>query len=297
MLSYKKLLKNKPTLKYCLHIAIFSLFLHTGCKDGFNFNKKSKDPVIVKVGNRNLFKSQLDGLIHDMTSPTDSAAIVDGFIENWIKENLMIIEAEKNVAADINLNKLIEDYRSSLLVYNYEKKLIEIELDTVVEQSEKVNFYTGNQNQFSLSHPILKCMVAKIPSKSKNISSLKRLLESKDITEATFYIKEKASFHFLDTAKWITVDDLKALVPEKMLNDTKISKNKVYQQKDGESEYFVKIVNFYSENEIPPFEYIEDKINKIILGDRKINLLKNKRQELYLQGKKNDEFEIFKLNQ
>ena len=140
-------------------------------------------------------------------------------------------------------------------------------------------------------------MVAKIPSKSKNISSLKRLLESKDITEATFYIKEKASFHFLDTAKWITVDDLKALVPEKMLNDTKISKNKVYQQKDGESEYFVKILNFYSENEIPPFEYIEDKINKIILGDRKINLLKNKRQELYLQGKKNDEFEIFKLNQ
>jgi hypothetical protein len=284
-------------LKFHLHILIFSFSLLLGCKDGFKFGTISKDPVIVKVGNRSLFKSQLDGLIHDMTSPTDSAAIVDGFIENWIKENLMIIEAEKNVAADINLNKLIEDYRSSLLVYNYEKKLIENQLDTVVEQSEKLNYYTGNQNQFSLSHPILKCMVAKIPSKSKNISSLKRLLDYKDITEATFYIKEKASFHFLDTARWITMEDLKAYIPEKMITGTKLGKNKVYQQRDGESEYFVKILDFHGENEIPPFEYIEDKINKIILGDRKINLLKNKRQDLYQQGKNNNEFEIFKPNQ
>jgi len=273
-----------------------AITFHLGCKEGFTFNKTTKDPVIVKVGNKNLFKSQLDGLIHDMTSPTDSAAIVDGYIENWIKENLMIIEAEKNVAADINLNKLIEDYRSSLLVYNYEEKLIENQLDTTVEDSEKLNFYTGNENQFNLSHPILKCMVAKIPSKTKNISSLKKLLENKDITEATFFIKEKASFHFLDTAKWITIDDLKALVPEKLLEESKIGKNKVYQKKDGESEYFVKILKYYGENEIPPFEYIEDKINKIILGDRKINLLKNKRQDLYQKGKNNNEFEIFKPN-
>ena len=81
-----------------------------------------------------------------------------------------------------------------------------------------------------------------------------------------------------------------------MLKETKISKAKVYQQKDGESEYFVKILNYYGENEIPPFDYIEDKINKIILSDRKINLLKNIRQDLYQKGKKNNEFEIFKPN-
>ncbi len=283
-------------MKYVSYIIFLFIFLHLGCKDGFAFRQNTKDPVIVKVGNKNLFKSQLDGLIHDMTSPTDSAAIVDGFIENWIKENLMVVEAEKNIAADINLNKLIEDYRSSLLVYNYEKNLIETQLDTIVEQSEKLNYYSGNQNQFSLSHPILKCMVARIPSKTKNISSLKKLLESKDINEATYFIKEKASFHFMDTAKWITVDDLKSLVPEKMLKEATISKNKVFQQKDGESEYFVKILKYYGENEIPPFDYIEDKINKIILGERKINLLKNKRQDLYQKGKNNNEFEIFKPN-
>ena len=98
------------------------IFLHPGCKDGL-FNDNAKDPVVARVGEQYLFKSQLEELVHDGTSPTDSAAIVDGYVQNWIVENLMIREADKNVAADINLNKLVEEYRASLLVYNYEKKL------------------------------------------------------------------------------------------------------------------------------------------------------------------------------
>lgn len=49
----------------------------------------------------------------------------------------MILEAEKNVAADINLNKLVDDYRSSLLVYNFEKRLVDQMLNTIITMDEK----------------------------------------------------------------------------------------------------------------------------------------------------------------
>ncbi|MBK8349955.1 MAG: hypothetical protein IPL08_20960 [Saprospiraceae bacterium] len=282
-------------MKYLpFYILLIFVFCMTACKDGFYFNKKAKDPILASVGERNLFKSQVDGLIHDGTSPTDSAAIVDGFVQNWIRENLMITEAESNVAADINLNKLIDDYRSSLLVYNYENKLIDKKLDTLLTYAEKKAYYDANKNQYVLSHPVFKCIIAKIPAKVPGLSSVKTALNKSDMTEALFLIKEKAVYHHIDTAMFLTIEDLKSLVPADMINSKDLSNGKVIQKKEKEFEYFVKILKYYDENKIPPFDYIEGKITKTILSERKIQLLKTYRQELYEKGIAEKKFEIYK---
>lgn len=270
------------------------VLLSLGCKDGFYFNRNAKDPVVARVGERNLFKSQLEDLVHSGTSATDSAAIVDGYIQNWIRENLMILEAEKNVAADINLNKLVDDYRSSLLVYNYEKRLIETQLDTVISMDEKKAFYDQYKNQYILSHPIFKCLIAKLPAKSPDLTNIKKALGKSDLTEALFLIKEKAVYHHIDTDLFMTTDDLKALLPPNMVEAKKIAPNKIFQDKYKDYEYFVKILDYYDENKIPPFEYIEVKIAKTILSERKIQLLKRYRQDLYENGISDKKFEIYK---
>ncbi len=241
------------------------LFLFS-CKDGFNFNRDTKDPIIAKVGEKNLFKSQIAELIHPGTSPTDSAAIVDGYIENWIRENLMILEAEKNVAADINLNKLVDDYRSSLLVYNFEKRLVDQMLDTVITMDEKRDYYESFKNQYLLSHPIFKCVIAKVSSKASGLKDIKNALGKADMTESIFLIKEKAVYHHLDTAKWMTIEDLESLLPKGMIEISELSGGKVFQKKEKDYEYFVKIITYYDEKRIPPFDYIEGKIIKTILS-------------------------------
>ena len=280
---------------YCKILSLVAfVLLFFGCKDGFYFNKDAKDPVVARVGERNLFKSQLENLVHSGTSPADSAAIVDGYIQNWIREHLMISEAEKNVAADINLNKLVDDYRSSLLVYNYEKMLIETKLDTIVTLDEKKSFYEHNNNQYVLSHPIFKCIVAKIPTKSADIGNIKKALDKSDLTEALYLIKERAVYHHIDTAAYLTIEDLSSLIPTNMVEPNKIVSGKIYQQKSKDYEYFVKILKYYDEKKIPPFDYIEIKIVKTILSERKIQLLKKYRQDLYDNGITNKNFEIFK---
>lgn len=47
------------------------------------------------------------------------------------------------------------------------------------------------------------------------------------------------------------------------------------------NQYFVKILGNYNENEIPPLEYIDDKIEQVILNNRKTALLKSVREQLY----------------
>lgn len=275
-------------------LSISIIIMLGACKDGFHFNKDAKDPIIAKVGERNLFKSQIQDLVHSGTSPTDSLAIVDGYIQNWIRENLMIAEAEKNVAADINLNKLVDDYRSSLLVYNYEKRLIETKLDTNVTRDERRAYYNLYSNQYLLSHPIFRCVIAKIPAKSPDVNNIKKALAKTDLTEALFLIKEKAVYHHLDTDVYMTSNDLRSMLPLDIVVSTKLSEGKIIQEKSKDYEYFVKILNYYDENKIPPFEYIEAKIVKTILSERKIQLLKKYRQDLYDNGISNKKFEIYK---
>lgn len=281
--------------KYLYLLAIIVGTLSISCK-GSIFQGESKDPVIARVGDKNLFRSQILQLVHDGTSATDSAAIVDGYVQNWIRENLMIREAEKNIAADINLNKLVEDYRSSLLVYNYETKLIENQLDTLVSEAEKQAFYNVNKGQYLLSHPILKCIIAKIPVKSKDLSTIRQALGKSDLTEALFLIKEKAVYHQIDTATFFTEEELFSLVPSNMIDGEKLAAGKIYQKRIKDYEYFVKILKFYDENKNAPFEYIKAKIDKTILSERKIELLQKYRQSLYEKGIANKDFEIFKTD-
>lgn len=260
---------------------LFVAAITTGCRDAAYWLGTSKDPVVVRVGDRKLFQSQLEGLIHEGTSPEDSAAIVDGYKQNWILENLMIIEAEKNIAADINLNKLVEDYRSSLLVLNYEKRLIESNLDTNVTNAEKYKYYQMNKAQYSLSHPVFKCIISKIPSSASGIQQVKSALQKSDLTEAMFLIKEKSIYHHIDTAAFMTVEDLASLLPPGTVKENELGRGKVFTAREGRYEYFYKIIAFYDENTIPPFEYISDRITKSILSERKKNLLLEYRQNLY----------------
>lgn len=263
------------------------------CKDGFYFNSDSKDAVVAKVGERSLLKSEMDELLHSGVSPTDSAAIVDGFTINWIRERLMISEAEKYVAADININQLVDDYRSSLLVYNYEKRIVDEQLDTIISVQEMTDYYNLHKNQYLLSHPIAKCIIAKIPENNADIKILASALKKSDLTEAIFLIKEHAVYHQLDTSQFMTLEDIRSILPKEISDIDRWKSNNMYTEKIKGYQYFVKIIKIYDENTIPPFEYIKVKINKTILSERKIQLLKSFRDHLYEKGLKNKEFEIF----
>ena len=276
---------------------IFSILAFgIGCKDVPVFKKSIKDPVVARVEDRTLLLSQIKELVHEGITKVDSAALVDGFIQNWIRENLMIKEAEKKIAADINLNKLVEEYRSSLLVYNYEKFLVETLLDTIVTQEDKNIFYENNKGQYLLSHPIFKCIIVKIPSNSPSSLVIKSKLEKNDWNQLIGLIKSKSTTFYTDTTVYWTLDDIHPIIPEKMMSSSKLSDGKVLYKKEKDYDYIVKVLRFYNEKEIPPIDFIESKIIKAILSERKIRLLNKFRQDLYDKGVKENKFEIYKLD-
>jgi hypothetical protein len=276
-------------LRHLYFLSMLLFFAISGCK-GTKHDKD--DRVVARVGNRQLKHSELKSLLIEGASSKDSFVIVDGYMQNWIRESLMILEAEKYVAVDINIDKLVDEYRSSLLVDNYEKRIVEKQLDTVVENQELVNYYDTHKSQFVLSQPVMKSIISKIALNVKGIDNVEKALGKSDLGEAMILVKEKSSFCYLDTSAWLTIEDVKSKIPTKMADDNDFDTKKTYKHKDKESQYFVKIVKIYHEGDVPPLSYIKDKIAKVILNERKTNLLKQLRKKLYDEGVQNKKIEI-----
>lgn len=277
-----------------INIITLFLILGFGCQNRPFDKTGNGDVLIARVGNRMLYQKQIEDLVSEGTSSTDSVTIVNGFIQNWIRENLMILEAESKVAADININQLVEDYRSSLLVYNFEKKLVEERLDTVVSESERREFYEMHRNNYQLSHPLFKCIAGQFNKKNKLLKNIYNTFEKADLYTLQTVVQESAVKFHTDTSVYLTKEDLQSWIPQELFKNS-LNTPKTIKYTDEDYEYFVKMVEFYDENTIPPFNFLESKISKTILSERKNALLREFRQQLYLQGISDKKFEIYNV--
>jgi hypothetical protein len=70
------------------------------------------------------------------------------------------------------------------------------------------------------------------------------------------------------------------------------SKQTLDREKDG-IQFFVKIFDHWDKNEVAPLEYIEDKIEKLILYNRKVKLLKTIKERLYERDLKSKKVKIY----
>ena len=250
-------------------------------------NEKSvviEDKILANVFNKNLRLSELEDMIPNNTSSSDSIQLINAFIDRWVKEATLMHEAEKHIPNDLNIEKLVEDYRSSLVKHNFEKLLVETNLDSTVTKAELDNYYTKNKEQYQLETTILRCYYIKIEEENEQIEALKKLwsdLDSKNYKELLTLCTDHAETYMLDDSTWIQIDDLAMQLPKGIINSSNINERTEISRKDGKYHYFLKVFESVSKKEIAPLSFIEDQARKVILHKRKIKLLSEKKEEIF----------------
>ena len=102
-----------------------------------NNSKTSDDRVVATVYDKVLHQSDLQDILYPGISRSDSIVRTKAFIDNWIRRQLLIHQAEDNIdASELDFSEQIEDYRNSLIIYKYETIMIEKNLDTVVTDED-----------------------------------------------------------------------------------------------------------------------------------------------------------------
>lgn len=259
--------------------------------------KTPDDKLLAKANNKMLYLSELDGMFPEGIAAGDSALIISAYAERWIREALLLHEAERNIPSDLNIDKLVRDYRASLIRNNYEKILVEELLDSIVTQDELRDFYEKNKEQYQLETPIVRCYLVKVPLPVKNPEQLRDFWsgsdDKKNFTALVNYCNSYAEAHLLDKSTWYSVEDIADQLPQGTLNADNVSTKLDFIQRDGKFEYLFKVFEVKNRKDIAPLAYIEAQARKFILHQRKIKLLEQKKEEMYERAMRRGNVQVY----
>jgi hypothetical protein len=283
-------------------ISLFNLFLPVillpvlmACNS--HSQRKNENPLARAYGNY-LYMSDIQGLIPSGTTPEDSASLVKSYIELWIKKKAVVNKAEFNLtAAQRNIDKLLEEYRTSLLTYEYEKQMVEQKLDTVVSDSEVQSYYYQYKQDFALQDPIIKGVYFRILRSSSKIGefrnlahsygelALKRLIDlGAQVAEYTDSFEENwISFPLLMQKMPGTVQDPKQF----------LQRYKYLEAEDSRYFHFARIIDYKLPGEAAPLEFVKQEIRDVLLNKRKMDFLKKLEESIYNEAVIQNDVEVY----
>lgn len=255
------------------------------------------DQVLAEVVDKKLYLSEVEPMIPENSTAEDSILFQNAYIERWIRESLLMREAEKNLPPDLELEKLVSNYRSSLVLHQYEKSLVENLLDTVIGYEELMSYYEANKNQYLLETVIVRCMLVKLPKVvGEEIYSQFRTYwrnPNEDREQMIQNSNEYADVFYLNDSIWHPLSVIQKEMPNGAVNQRVIRSNKDFQLTNDDYYYFLKILEIKDEKEIAPLTYIKEQATQVILHQRKIALLKKIREDLYDRAVSRNLIKIF----
>lgn len=255
--------------------------------------------LVASVGNSFLFASDISNIISAQTSKDDSALIVEQFVRNWIKKELLVQEANNNMKINQSeIERKVADYRFTLLSYEYQKLMVQQSLDTSVAFQEIRDYYEENQVNFALKQNIFRGRYLKISNDAPKKNDVKRWIKSsrpQDMESLKSYAFQFADNYSLEDSTWIKFDDIIKNSPLSTISNKVqfLRRNRYVEEVDSVYLYLLNIQEYKISEEASPLEFVQEEIRNIILNKRKVALAKSLENDIYGRAKENEDYKIY----
>jgi hypothetical protein len=259
----------------------------------------NKGKAIAKVYDKYLYADDLKEIIPAGTSSSDSLEMTNAYINNWVRQELLLKQAEDNLdESNKDFSKQIEQYRNSLIIYAYESELVKQKLDTVVPMTEIEEYYNKNQGNFLLRENIVRASYVILSKNSPASAKVKNLLLSNraaDKEKLQILCEENGAQFRMNDENWMSFADLSTKIPLTVDDQADfLKRNKYYEVSDSVTSYYVAIADYKSKESISPLNFEIGNIRAIILNKRKADLLSRMEDDLLGDALKRNKYEIFK---
>ncbi len=285
-------------------LAVFMGLFFSGCElikiKGENSDGDQARQPAARVNNSFLYKDELNGIVAPGAPSEDSAKLVEAYINNWIRKQLLIQEAARKI--DINeaeVERKVLDYRYSIIAYEYQNYYVNKNLDTEVSNTEIEKYYNDNIDNFILKQNIVQATFIKVPQNAPKTNKIKELIysdrEKEERDLKSYCLSFSAAYHISDST-WMVFDELVknsplAEIPNKIQF---LKTNPYYETSDNNFLYFLKVDRYRISDNVSPLEFVRDDIRNIILNKRKVDLAKQLEDAVYKEAMNDDNFEIYK---
>ena len=263
------------------------LLLVCGCS-----HRGDSSPIVASVFDHELHRSDLDGLVAPGISPDDSVAIVTNYVEQWIRQTVILAKAEKNIKD--NFDRQLQTYKNSLLTYAYEQKIVSQLLDTNISETQITQYYDEHRDDFHLKNAIVKAVYVTAPSKSAALPKLKKIISKSsfgdhDIIELEETATRSGLKGYYDADTWMPFYTLQTAIPITTYNESLyLKQNRTIILNDNETTYMARIVDYKVSDDTAPIETQTDNIRSILLNQRKLEILNRLQNDLLEEAERSD---------
>lgn len=245
----------------------------------------SDDAIVAEVGDKILYESEVKNLIPQGTTLEDSINMLEQYVNSWALKHLLLNKAESELSkSEKDVEQELEDYRSSLLVYKYEKIYLEERLDTVITDDECMDYYKNYSSNFTLNNSVVKARVVKVSDRSPNLEAIRMMYKTTSLEEIDEF--EKLCYNSADrynnfNNNWVDISAIAREIPYDVQMCEREAWSKSYiETKDSLYYYFVYFLDKIAPDSTAPFEFYQTKIKEIILSKRKQELVANLEKNL-----------------
>jgi len=251
-----------------------------------DFNKKSDDNYVARVGEEFLNYSYLNDLIPENISIEDSVELANKIISEWATSKLLLQNAQNNLNDNEkeSIDEKSKKYRENLILSDYKNKISKNNPDTVVTDNEIKVFFENNSKNFALYDEIVQGRYLKLNKNSYNINEIKRRFNRFNVGDRYFFDSisiQLLNYSFNDST-WINKNLFFNKIPN--LNNDEIQRivknNLFYIKEDSLALYLIKINKYKKANDYAPLDYIYERIRELISNRKRIDYLIKIEKEL-----------------
>jgi hypothetical protein len=263
---------------------------------------KGKSPtqgekVIARANDEYLYMSDIAAVMKNMPRQ-DSAAFIANYAESWVRRKLLLKKAEENVpSGELGIDKKVEDYRQSLLLYEYEKGLINQKLNKAVSDEEINDFYEKNKAKFTLESDIYDIQYVQIRQDAQDLDKMRPIIIAPRTADDTLkregYCKAMSPDNYsFSSNNWMATSAILKKFPITADVLKGLPAGKFTEFKNSRDSYFLLVKDVRHMGDPSPLEFIRNQIKEVIVNKKKVILIQKIYDGIYQDAAKAGKCEV-----
>lgn len=283
-------------MKTGVKIAVMCVLLMGMFASCRRFRPFAEEETVAIVGDNRLMRSEVESIFTPGLTPQDSLRLLEQYVESWVKKQLKVRKAEE-VFSDSgdDIDRMVEDYRSSLLSYRLDQYYTEARIDTLVTAEEINVYYEEHKADFTLDRAIVKGVIVKMPAGNRLEKEIRELMVQRGDRYQDFLdLSDKNNFEVREMKVWVDFSDFLAVLPVSRTRDydQMLTATGVQELRDGGDLYLVLIRESLKAGGISPPERVGATIRRILLNQRRQEIIREYENRLYNEAVGTKQVEI-----
>lgn len=273
-------------------ILSLALFLLSGC-DTLK-SDTSRGQLLAEVGAQQLYATDVEGIVPPGLASADSLQVLTDFIDRWVRDAAVSEEAISQLGDSPDIERLVDQYRTSLARDRYQTKIASMRIDTVVTQEQLEQTYEQSKGGLSAKQTLVQAILVKMPSPVQDKEVFESAWNQLDDPSQRALVKEMAKRHasltLLDEQTWYSAAEIGVLLPKEALGSIREGSSVA---KGDKHVYYLRINQLVNEGELTPLPYVREQLSKIILEQRKAAFLGTFTDEIYQEARTHNRVKIY----